>query len=548
MAEEDIIFGKNRHFFGGIEPSNMITFSAKSDYQTETDTLTVKINAKLPDDTVIEGQTLCTVAGAIIRKSTTDYPKDEFSGDMVAAITEDQEIIDSTVVDGTTYYYAAFPYSTQGVYNRNKSNRIEVTPKLAPVPETYIFGYDLDKNISDPDARVSYPSDVDNADFSPAFMDFDADTFNYGGWPSEGMFMPRPCMIKYDGTVAEYLDPNDYTKTTDNTESQVANPDFEGNAMMEWPKIYTKRWTENGIYHFRCSNTPVDDGYDCWSNYDKNDNQIEHFYTAIYFGSNISEEKPDGTYIYRTRSISGQSNAVNQNSTHHYSNAQSNGDGWNLEFLADRLLIQDLLVMMSKSTNSQEKYGSGRCAPSNQSVVPQSAIGQGTMDSKGLFWGSNNPEFGVKVFGMEHLWSNLWRKIAGWGAYKGFHYIKITWGTHDGSTTSDFNENSTGYIHLKEEPKTPNTLGGYISGTIDLNFGRLPCITEGSSTTNECDGLWSNDGGTYGLQAAVGGSYKNWYHNGIFCAMLTLNGNTQTVDVGSAISFKPINKGEINET
>ena len=46
MAEEDIIFGKNRHFFGGIEPSNMITFSAKSDYQTETDTLTVKINAK----------------------------------------------------------------------------------------------------------------------------------------------------------------------------------------------------------------------------------------------------------------------------------------------------------------------------------------------------------------------------------------------------------------------------------------------------------------------------------------------------------------------
>ena len=94
MAEEDINIKKNRHFFGGIEPSNMITFSAKSDYQTETDTLTVKINAKLPDDTVIEGQTLCTVAGAIIRKSTTDYPKDEFSGDMVAAITEDQEIID----------------------------------------------------------------------------------------------------------------------------------------------------------------------------------------------------------------------------------------------------------------------------------------------------------------------------------------------------------------------------------------------------------------------------------------------------------------------
>ena len=27
MAEEDLIFGKNRHFFGGIEPSNMLVFS-----------------------------------------------------------------------------------------------------------------------------------------------------------------------------------------------------------------------------------------------------------------------------------------------------------------------------------------------------------------------------------------------------------------------------------------------------------------------------------------------------------------------------------------
>ena len=78
MAEEDIIFGKNRHLFGGIEPSNMINFSAIADHNTETNAAIVKINAKLPNDTIIEGQTLCTVAGAIIRKSTNDYPKNEF--------------------------------------------------------------------------------------------------------------------------------------------------------------------------------------------------------------------------------------------------------------------------------------------------------------------------------------------------------------------------------------------------------------------------------------------------------------------------------------
>ena len=92
MAEEDIIFGKNSHFFGGIEPSNMIHFSATSDRNPETNEPIIKMNATLPNDTIIEGQTLCTVAGAVIRKSTGDYPKDEFSGDMVAVITEDQEL------------------------------------------------------------------------------------------------------------------------------------------------------------------------------------------------------------------------------------------------------------------------------------------------------------------------------------------------------------------------------------------------------------------------------------------------------------------------
>ena len=31
MAEEDLLFGKNRHFFGGIEPSNMTNFSVSAD-------------------------------------------------------------------------------------------------------------------------------------------------------------------------------------------------------------------------------------------------------------------------------------------------------------------------------------------------------------------------------------------------------------------------------------------------------------------------------------------------------------------------------------
>lgn len=120
MAEEDLIFGKNRHFFGGIEPSNMLVFSVAVESGV------VKVTATLPNDTVVNNQTLCTVEGAIIRRKTTDYPKDEFDGDLVANIKASTVFADSGASPTGTYYYAAFPYTTQGVYNRNKSNRAVV--------------------------------------------------------------------------------------------------------------------------------------------------------------------------------------------------------------------------------------------------------------------------------------------------------------------------------------------------------------------------------------------------------------------------------------
>lgn len=111
---------ENRHFFGGIEPSNMQNFTAVIEGEH------VKITAQLPADTVINGQTLCTVEGAVIRRKTTDYPKDEFDGEEVSVIKTSTTFVDSETSATGTYYYAAFPFTTQGVYNRNKANRVVV--------------------------------------------------------------------------------------------------------------------------------------------------------------------------------------------------------------------------------------------------------------------------------------------------------------------------------------------------------------------------------------------------------------------------------------
>ena len=41
--------------------------------------------------------------------------------------------------------------------------------------------------------------------------------FDYGDW-ANAFFMPKPCMLRSDGTVAYYLDPNDYTKKSSDTD------------------------------------------------------------------------------------------------------------------------------------------------------------------------------------------------------------------------------------------------------------------------------------------------------------------------------------------
>lgn len=617
MAEEDLIFGKNRHFFGGIEPSNMLAFNAVAEDGV------VRVTATLPADTVINNQTLCTVEGAVIRRKTTDYPKDEFDGDLVADIKTSTTLVDSGASATGTYYYAAFPYTTQGVYNRNKENRVvinepepmetftaksvyvsatdsvkvEITAALPanvvgamirksttgyPTSETdgelfkdikadgiytdtnvtvgavyyysafpytstgaynrseanrtsvtpkkrdYLFGYDLVKTTSSPTGRVSYPSDVDNAGFTPAAMNFSTSKFNYGSWnfaPGE-KFMPRPCMLTYAGVVDEYLNPDDYTKNTENLASQVANVSFNGNAMMEWPKIFTKRWEENGVYHFRCSDTPQDDTWECWSNYDRLNNQIDHFYTPIYFGSTNSSSGN------KLRSLSGVSNKVSTTADQEISSAKANGDDWYIEVLADRLLIQDLLVMMGKSTDGQTVFGSGRSASNNSS-----AVNTGTMNTRGMFWGSNNGTDGVKVFGMEHFWGNLWRRTAGWINDKGTQKVKLTRGTHDGSTATDYNTTGSGYKTISGATPT-GTSGGYIKTMKTEGFGRLPVDASGSSSTFEADGLWFASSNVY--YAFVGGSWRNDLPCGPFSANLYRAASSSNSSRGAALSCKPL--------
>ncbi|MEG1525885.1 MAG: hypothetical protein RR475_12870, partial [Clostridia bacterium] len=144
---------------------------------------------------------------------------------------------------------------------------------------------------------------------------------------------------------------------------------------------------------------------------------------------------------------------------------------------------------------------------------------------------------GVKVFGMENWWGNLWRRTAGWIVENGVQKVKITRGTHDGSTTNDYNITGNGYKSIAGA--TPSgTNGGYISSMKNENFGRLPVVASGSATTFESDGLYFNVSGVF--YAFVGGYWNNPLVVGPFFAYLTYAASTATADYGAALSCKPL--------
>lgn len=266
----------------------------------------------------------------------------------------------------------------------------------------------------------------------------------------------------------------------------------------------------------------VDSDYECWSNYDKNNKEIPHFYTPIFFGSKDSSG--------RMRSISGQSNWVSTGGTQpEMDAAQKNGaDIWQIEFLADRKLIEDLLTMMFKSTDLQVTAGYGVCNAS-------AAIAPGTMNTKGLFWGASDKTSGVKVFGMENWWGNIFRRLAGWFISGGVSKVKLTWGTKDGTTVTGFNTTGSGYKTIEGVTLTKS---GYISEMKTEPFGRFPEAANGSTTTYEADYVWADTGTNY--IACVGGCWNVDLHCGPFYANLYSSATFSNTDFGAALSCKPL--------
>ena len=409
---------------------------------------------------------------------------------------------------------------------------------------TKIYGFHIDGNESDPYEKVTYIRDA--VGMTPAHMDYERDVFNYGSW-KDAFFFSKPCMVKQTGEVDYYLDPDDFTKKIDGTASDVANVSYAGNAMMEWGRGGKKIWykivpdalddTSADVF---IADRQVDEDYHAWSFINNQNEYVDHFYTAIYNGS-----APGDTM----RSISGASALRGIKMVEEVQWAEMNNKSedklWYVETYADRSLINFLLILMGKSTDTQSVFGNGLTKGGESAF---NSYVTGSLNNKGLFYGTNDYSHGVKVFGMENYWGAQSRRIAGVflkrlssGAKPNLMY-KMTYGTADGSQASGYNLTAVGYL---QGPSYNNDVGAYVDRMTFTSMGMYAKSFDGSGTTYYCDyrgfALWGSNGPYPGLFG--GNSNGDEYGNYAQCGALyeCYMGPVTEKDwaTGSALSFKP---------
>lgn len=401
-----------------------------------------------------------------------------------------------------------------------------------------VYGIHIYKNESDPDAKVAYLNDA--IGMTPAHMNFTTGEFDYGSWEN-AFFMPKPCMLKYDGTVDYYLDPNDYTKKADGTSSDVANTSYGGNAMMEWGQNGKKIWLkivpfgdgkEASIF---VADENVDGNFTDWNFHNSAGKSVDHFYTPIYNGSLISS---------KLRSISGQAVMGGNTASNEYSYAQANNPSgsliWTTETITDIDLINILLILISKSTNTQAKFGLGISSDASESIF--NAFRTGVHNTKGLFYGTNDGSAltnsnVVKIFGMENWWGFQWKRYAGEIMVNGTRKRKLTYGQEDGSTTTGYNFTGNGYISTSIS-NISGTNGSYISEIVFSSYGIFPTVASGSSSTHYCDGLWFDNSGT--RVPYRGGSPSSGLSAGGLTTYLQYVESTTGWWLGASISARPL--------
>ena len=391
------------------------------------------------------------------------------------------------------------------------------------------YGFHINGSESNPSSMVTYLEDAIR--MTPAHMNFTGDVFDYGDWKN-AFFMPKPCILNQDGTVRCYLNPDNYAQDIYGNSVDITSNLIGANVMIEFPKIWLKvvpdTDAKSGSVYI--SNKKLDFDYVDYAYIAKDKTHKEHFYMPAYNGSLINDV---------LRSVSGAQVMKTKNASTEITYAMANGNGWYTETLAQIQLINFLLILIGKTTNTQAVFGEGLHTGGNEAI--NDAFRTGIHNTKGLFYGTNSGiastttfNNAVKVFGIENWWGFQWRRYAGDINASGTRKVKLCWGQEDGSSTDNFNTDGSNYVDIGATPS--GTSGGYIN---EMKFvskkGMFSKVSSGTSSTYYCDGQWFNNSQTD--YARRGGGSNTGAHVGAFCVYLAYTASDARWTFGAAPAY-----------
>ena len=350
-----------------------------------------------------------------------------------------------------------------------------------PIETTPVrYGYRINKNDNSPSGRVEYLYDAVGK--TPAYMDFDTGEFDYGDWANTWFVRGnKPCMLTYDGTVDYYLNPNDYSKKEDGTDSDVANANYAGNAMASIPLCWVYRYEDDDYLYEIVSNVQYDENYKAYAHTRADGSIADCFYVAMFVGALRGN---------KLKSTAADIPALEQG--YSYSDirgyAQANGATYDAMSWSQKELIRTLLLLIGKSLNSQAVYGTGVFDLDKARTFSET-------NDKGQFCsvdvGNNNNA--TKVFHIRDFWGAYETIYLGIVVAHGYYQIKMTpENVNYIITSNNWNDPPEGMTELDFAPHGQALISDAHCG----EWGILPYLCTDDDRSDKigkyfCDGLWS---------------------------------------------------------
>lgn len=439
-------------------------------------------------------------------------------------------------VEETGGTYAVTVYTPPEIPTTTGQNTLTVDVNLAPSNLTVEahakkihYGFKIDKSNDDSDSAVIYTHDA--VTMTPAHMDFTNDRFDYGSWGNA--FFVRdlyPVALNLDGTIAYRLDPDDYTKKTDGTPSDIFyellstapsdwntqwkqyytksgdeyilndqgsaptfttdtyykltyNSSFTGNFMMAFPKVWFYRHEDSQYNYIEISNYKLSDDWKCYAHINASGQEVDFIYLPLFKGVIVNS---------KLRSLPGQIPQGGTTATDEVNAAAALGSRWQIWDHSSVELINDLLTLMSKSIDSQGRFGQGRSTGYDSTdIETYGKLQTGTLIKKGKFHGYSATTKEVKVFGFEGFWANRYDRIQGLLLVSNVWTVKMT---------PPYNFTGTDFITLSNTDVP--TGNGYLSRIQTSEYGSLPAAIISSDSKYFKDYFNRN---TSGIRVALHG-------------------------------------------